>query len=153
MPEGLRQPVLDRARYLSVGGVLDTNHMAINYTMLYREDCGPPRGTFPYPSWGWLSAHAGDSEPFVIFLNRASDGSWVFDRIVAVAHAGTVYEIETVGYTLNANGKPDLWVGYSKHGNVVEFDRCGGEWVCRERRDQLVRGSRRRHVLAVIQCR
>jgi hypothetical protein len=36
------QPVLFRARYLSYGGIVDQDWMAINYTILYSGDCGPP---------------------------------------------------------------------------------------------------------------
>jgi hypothetical protein len=127
--EGLRQPVLYRARYLTLDGVIDTAHIAINYVMLYRKDCGTPGGTFPVPD-GWsFGSHDGDNEPFAVFLFRDAAGEWQFESITAIAHNGTSFEAQTVSATLNEKDKPDLWVGYKKHGNYVNLGACTPSWL------------------------
>ena len=82
--------------------------------------------------------HPGDSEPFVVFLTKAADGTWntpaSFVGIAAVAHAGTQLEKQSYSTVLRANVdpelvKPELWVGYKKHGNFVELSKCTPDWL------------------------
>jgi len=133
-----RQPVVFRARYMSYGGVVDTNYIAINFVMLYKLDCGPPG--FPPGDIGaglglFGPAHSGDAESFVVFLHKASDGSFEtpasFLRISAVAHSHSFGEKQSTNVTLTYPSivKPEIWVGYHKHGVFAERSQCYPEWL------------------------
>lgn len=133
-PAGLKEPVLYRARYLSVNGVIDTDHIAINYVMLYPRDCGPPGSPHSCVGVCWHTQHDGDNEPFVVFLVKDVSGTWQFESIAAVAHSratflGLPLEVQSQSILLNAANKPDLWVGYKKHGNFVQLEKCDGGYI------------------------
>jgi hypothetical protein len=130
-PEGTRQPVLYRARYVTLNGVIDTSHMVINYVMLYTRDCGAPGGAiFPPLPQGWDTfSHEGDNEPFAVFLFKDAAGQWQFETITAIAHNNTGFEHQSVWGALNEEGRPDLWVGYKKHGNYTILSGCTPSWL------------------------
>jgi hypothetical protein len=98
--------VIFRARPLSYNGVFHPEYVAIHYVVLYEQDCG-------------FNGHVGDNEAFIVFLfNNGSQ--WLYQGISATAHWG---EGDWEGQTTSSGGQ--LWVSENKHGNYVEFSRCG----------------------------
>jgi hypothetical protein len=134
------QPVIFRAHYMSHDGVVDPTHIAIFYQLLYRLDCGFPGDWYQNTPARLVAdefgaAHKGDNEPFVVFLVKAPDGSWdtpaSFDGIAASAHAHTSGEVFSKSMLLNGYGRPDLWVGFDKHGNFAELSKCAPDSINR----------------------
>ena len=111
------KPVLFRARHVAVGGVRDESLIAINYVLLYDNDCGD-------------AAHRGDNEALVVFAKRSGRG-YIFDSMSATAHANTAAEVRT------ATRHRDLFIEANKHANYAPAEGCascplaGAEWQVR----------------------
>ena len=101
------RPVVFRARHPSVGGVVHSDYILINYSQLYIEDCG-------------TEYHYGDNEAFEVFL-KWNGTQYQFDSISATAHWDAPCEQWTASYS------DELWVGDNKHGTYTHSG-CGGCW-------------------------
>jgi hypothetical protein len=106
-PDPIR--VLFRVHNLVYNGVPNTDRIAIDYVILYSEDCG-------------AEGHSGDNEAFQVLVVKNGD-NWYFSNIAAVAHQDTANETSSLGWS------DVLWVSENKHGNYASLSSCGdGVW-------------------------
>lgn len=106
-PWPLPKPVAYRLRFpRCTNGFVPTDWIAVNYYILYSQDCG-------------LLGHSGDNEGLVV-LGRRVGGQWRMEWISAIAHASTSAEKHTTA------AYPHNWITTSrnKHANYTNLQAC-----------------------------
>ncbi len=108
------KPIAFRLRHPTcTSGATLTDWVAINYYVLYSEDCG-------------CGGHSGDNEGIVV-LGRLENGQWNRVFISTAAHVDTPAEKHSTCELCSA-----VLASEDKHGNYTNANACHEWWVCDE---------------------